>query len=309
MDVTAPMRTAHSGLADEIDAALNTEGVQAIQPTGLAVPYDINQAAMRFPEFDEQDPEAWFTMIEAFFVHANVRTQKNQFYQVLARLPKHVLRVMNVNLTTVDMAHAYSNLKEELLQVYGTSDEVRVSRLLNLRALGTTHPLQLLAEVMAAIPSDHQDCTGCNRVLPPCPFAYGQFRLRLPVKVKNELPLKPASWQEVRLAVRSAWDKHCGLGQPATVSAATSRRQEDKADNFSDDDAESRHENANFVNARSKRRTDQRSQANSRYCFYHGRFGERARSCEPGCQYKSTRGNHKASKPNYASGNGAAGRK
>ena len=51
MDQTAGMQTARSGLAEQIDAVLNLGGAEAIQLTPPAVPYDVNQAAMRFPDF------------------------------------------------------------------------------------------------------------------------------------------------------------------------------------------------------------------------------------------------------------------
>lgn len=285
---------------------LNLDSADAMPPT-RAIPYDINQAAMRFPDFPEKNPEMWFTMLESFFVHANVRSQKNRFFQVLSRLPQHVLSVMDINVGATDMSSAYDELKRDLLQIYGTSDEQRVAKLVNLRQLGTSHPLQLLAEVMSSIPQSHRSCE-CSRALPPCPFAYGQFRLRLPEKVRKELPLEPASWSVVRLAVREAWDKHCGLAPPVVAAAVSYSDPPSTAQN----DAwpavvpGASAENVSFVSARQTA-----GNANTPWvCYKHWKFGDGAYSCEEHCNYKaekSPKGGRQ--KRGGRSGNGKAGRR
>lgn len=309
------MRTARSGtLRDEIDAAIDQ--AEAIQPVPLptGVPYDINQAAMRFPDFTEGDADSWFEMIEAFFVHAKVRDSKAKFYQVLARLPQYILKLMKVNTMQMAAGQEYQTIKNELLAIYGASNETRIQSIINLRQLGSTHPLQLLAELMGAIPAQHESCMGCSLPQPPCPVAYGIFRLRLPEKVRTELPTEPNTWSEVRVAVRTAWDKHFGLAKPNQVSAAAANFSGDNdhpaSSQLSSEECSAAFRQKQRPQAQARPRTE--AQARPDVCYHHYTFGEDARRCHSSCKFnqdfKAKRGSSRGF-GNGNSGNASAGRR
>jgi hypothetical protein len=72
--------------------------------------------------YDEEEPAVWFRLIEAQFAMAGIKSQKLRYANVLASLPKQVLR--NI-LDTIDVCNEsdqpFNLLKEVLLGHFGKS--------------------------------------------------------------------------------------------------------------------------------------------------------------------------------------------
>ncbi|XP_061568530.1 LOW QUALITY PROTEIN: uncharacterized protein K02A2.6-like [Cololabis saira] len=226
---------------------------QPPQPAGSA-------AALRLPEFWQEDPGSWFEHIEAFFRLRGITEDDSRYHLVVVALGQQSTRRALQLLRASPRRDKYAALKQLLLRRFSLSASERADRLLSLPGLGDGSAVELMDQMFLLLGQDD------GRFLFP-----HLFLRQLPPPVRaalaNSSCLVTADYRglaeeadRVLIATRSLAVHHVaptaqrstsGDADPAVVAAVKTQR---------------------------RRGTD--------LCFFHQRFGAKARRCVPPCQFE-----------------------
>lgn len=227
------------------------------------VPPTVFAATIKLPDFWTHDPEPWFQHVEAQFHLRGITTDDTKYFHVVAALDSATTRRLMGLLRNPPAADKYAALKTLLLRTYQLSDMERADRLLSLSGLGDCKPSELMENMLALLGSGDAS------------FLFTHLFLRqLPPLVQTALAASP---------LISAKD-YRGLAEEADRLLLASRQFSVHAllpSGTDGDDA------ADVAAVTERRRKD------SSLCFFHRRFGVRARRCVQPCSFQPT-GNEQA---------------
>lgn len=225
-------------------------------------------ATVKLPEFWEHDPEPWFQHVEAQFRLRGITADETRYFHVVAALDARTTRRVMSVLRDPPAADKYGAIKTLLLRLYQLSDAERADRLFSLNGLGDSKPTELMENMLALLGSGDAS------------FLFVQLFLRqLPPPVRTAL----ASSQLV------ATKDYRGLAEEADRILLATRQYSvhsllDEASAAAPDEPEV---NAVAAVVDGRRKGDP-------FCFYHRRFGTKARRCIPPCTF-AAQGNARAS--------------
>jgi hypothetical protein len=228
------------------------------------------------PPFWPDRPALWFAQVEAQFELAGVTSQKTKFNQVVSQLQQqHAAEVEDI-ITIPPQDNPYDRLKAELVKRLSTSREQRVRQLLSHEEMGDRKPSQFLRHLKGLAPDVPDD------------FLRTIWASRLPPHVQAIL----AGQTEGSLDSASHLaDRICEVTPLPTTAAVTASTPEDSAGLRERIDELTRlvaslqaSQGRSRSHSRHRRdRTPHVSPARQDMCWYHWRFGDKARKCTPPC--------------------------
>jgi len=112
--------------------ALRNLGTRTTSPTSI-----------RIPPFWSDDPELWFTRLEAQFETYKVETQKAKFNYVVQALDNATIQEVRTVARNPQVHEEYDNIKQALLQAFGRTQEDKDAALFALNGLGDRKPSSL----------------------------------------------------------------------------------------------------------------------------------------------------------------------
>ncbi|KAL6455468.1 hypothetical protein MHYP_G00360970 [Metynnis hypsauchen] len=210
----------------------------------------MNAVALKLPEFWEQHAAVWFAQAEAQFAIRGITEDDTKYYYVVAALNNSTASRVVSFLQEPPEQDKYAGLKTLLLQTFELSESERARRLLSLPGLGDSKPSELM-DNMLSLMGDH----------PPCFIFRELFLQQLPEYVRTALAGSPL--KDYRALAREA-DKVFSARQQCL---ATTRM----------------HEPPPPLSAAV--RADQPQPAPA-LCYYHMRFGAKAKKCRSPCSFK-----------------------
>lgn len=217
-----------------------------------AVPPVVYAATVKLPDFWQHDPAPWFQHIEAQFHLRGITVDDTKYYHVVAALDSSTTRRVMGFLRDPPATEKYNALKTQLLRLFQLSDEERADRLLSLNGLGDSKPTELMENMLALLGSG--DTT----------FLFVQLFLRqLPTPVRTALATSPL--------VRTKDFR--GLAEEADRILLASRQYV----------AAVADQTVAAVSGRAFDRREQAQREDSGLCYYHRRFGTKAKRCTPPC--------------------------
>ena len=98
----------------------------------------------KLPPYGVNNPRIWFAQIEALFQSRGVRSQASKYAYVVGSLPIEIAAEVGDLIDQVPETEPYDKLKAALIQRTTVSDETRLQQLLNACDLGDKRPSQLL---------------------------------------------------------------------------------------------------------------------------------------------------------------------
>ena len=213
------------------------------------------QASIQLPGFWKDDPEAWFTSAESQFAIKGITQQVTKFHYVISKLePQAVSSLVGsvralVTGTPKEEDNPYKQVKDELIKLYGLSDEQRAARILDTSGLGDKKPSEVMNQMLALLGDRSADF-----------LLRHLFLSRLP--------------EQVRGPISSLHKDLSGLGKEADrVWLATSNCQTVASVQ-------------NEVQAvRQKPASSKTDDSSAGECWYHRTYGEKARKCIPPCNW------------------------
>ena len=218
--------------------------------------------SLKLPQFWASKAATWFAQSEAQFALRGIVQETTKFYHVVAVLPVEVAdAVQDLLLNPPELP--YSCLKSRLLETYALDDFQRAEALDSLPVLGDQPPSHLLNSMLSLLPEG----VNINKEKTSASFLFSyQFMKRLPVEVRTQLAhMDGQPIREVAKLADRIWSKR--RQSNVGVSAIATQEEEEEW----------------CAAATDKTRTPQPRQRT--LCFFHRRFGSKARRCEKPCSW------------------------
>lgn len=213
--------------------------------------------ALKLPVFWEQNATAWFAQAEAQFAIREITAEDTKYYYVVASLSSSTATRVVSLLEHPPAQDKYTALKAHLKETFCLSEAERARQLLSLPGLGDYKPSELMDNMLALL-GDHRPC-----------FLFRElFLQQLPEQVRSALANSVIT--DFRQLAKEA-DTFFSAGKRCfTATHATTP-------------VDPIHP-AGSISATAVARR----QRPSGLCFYHMKFGSKARKCLPPCNFSES---------------------
>lgn len=254
----------------------------------------ISAVNLKLPPFWPSDPHLWFAQVEAQFSTRGITAQKTKYEYVVASLsPEFATQVRDLILRVPDTS-PYDTLKQQLITRTALPAARRLQQLFQSTELGDQRPTQLLRRMHQLL---GEDAAGTDGTL-----LREMFLQRLPANVRMVLA---SSGEGKTLEDMAQLADKIISAAPPPVAAITNHHPPGEVEELRTEIAKLRETIATL--ATSNPPPPRRSPSPRRLlrphsppppseptgmCWYHSRFGARARKCTPPCSYS---GNARAS--------------
>lgn len=269
---------------------------------------NIYKVSVKYVQFNKDDPEIWFKQLEAQFGLSGITVEDTKYGHLIAALDPQTTKHVREKILNPPAQNKYSDLKKAILERIGDSDKIKLDRLLSGLQLGDKKPSQLLREMQALAEGRLNE-----------PVLKNLWLQRLPTNVQEILSCLDGTDIE-KMAVTA--DKISEIHKPPEVMTVSNKtvcpnnsvtrsqfdllysRVESLSNNFDRfcRVSEKAHRSDNNENARNRSRSSEhnkyRTRSTSRSekevrkhpnCWYHYKFGSRARKCIPPCEFNPTK--------------------
>lgn len=254
---------------------------------------------MRLPGFWKQEPELWFTHIEALFHTYGLHSDEERYYTVLAALetPEVLSQVADI-VRSPPKENKYLYFKNQLISRFSASQERQLDTLLTKLSLANKKPTELLREMLKLAP-----------VNTPETFIHSLWIQRMPTSVRCILSASPETnltkLAEVadRILERSsdlgAVDANDTNPPRSTHIPSGMQQQIDGLERQLKEltiilkkqtiPAQSPRGRSDLHGgSQNLSHSDVSTDTKREICFYHQRFGEGARKCLQPCSFKTS---------------------
>lgn len=263
------------------------------------------RVAARLPPFWAEKPALWFAQVESQFVLAGITQDSTKFHHVVANLDARYASEVEDIITSppAPPASAYEHLKKEMILRLSSSAEQRIRQLLDQEELGDRKPSHFLR---------HLKSLAAGSVVLTEPLLRTLWLQRLPGHVQEILQaqasLKPEEMAkvadrilEVHVAPRSGAVN--AVAQPTLLGDTTSHVEEKLQElarqvaalkvtfptssegRYSRSTSRRRRSPSNNGTNRLHSSPHPIRESTSTLCFFHQRFGARARRCRSPCSW------------------------
>ncbi len=225
--------------------------------------------AMKLPLFWVDNPRMWFQTAEAQFRIKNITHSLTKFDHVLARIPSELMislaDVLKAAMATVNPSKdPYQELKDRLLEATLPGPYKMLDSLLDHPALGDSRPSKMMDEMLNLLPP---------KVVPDLLFN-ALFLRRLPANLRQVLAVQK---HETQHALAKAADELFDSGAPAAAAGISVAATDNEACALPV---------SHSTGGRSPPRSSHaRSATPARMCFFHYRYADKAKKCEPPCSW------------------------
>lgn len=231
--------------------------------------------AVKIPDFWLHDPPSWFFHIEAQFALRGISSDDTKYHYVVAALDSPSTRRAMPLLRNPPAQGKYAALKELLLRRYSLSPAERAEKLLSLPGLGDGSALELMESMLSLLGADDGGFLFIHLFLRQLPTQVRAVLANSPLLLDGDYRSLAEEADRVLLATKTFTVQTVAPTSP--VASVVSPPPSPEADGPS--------VVARIAAARRR---------GSDFCFYHQRFGARARRCLPPCNFKP-QGNGNAS--------------
>lgn len=244
----------------------------------------VDKVAVKPPPFWRNNPIIWFAQLEAQFVIANITQDETKFFYVISAVDGEILKCAQSLILKPPADNKYATIKQLLIDNYSESESSKVRTLLQGIELGDLRPSQLLLR-MRDLASNHISDD-----------VYKSLWLsRLPTEMQSILAASNENLDnlakiadKIAEVVPSSSNTFIHAAQNNSSleqQVALLTQQVNELSNIVRE-SRPRHKTPRFNNYRSKSRKSQdRDSQLSGVCFYHKRFGAKARKCTKPCNY------------------------
>jgi hypothetical protein len=281
------------------DASEEPDGQHSIGggPSGISGAEQSDQAVcrvgVRIPPFWPEEPEVWFAQVESQFVLSNITADITKFHFVSGQLDQEYARIVKDVIIAPPSTQKYEKLKSELIKRISFSREKKTLQLMQHEELGDRKPSQFLRHLRSLagpkIPDD---------------FLRTIWTSRLPPNVQSIVASQPKSdLDDVADLADRVNDIAVSPGQVASVTAgaqtsSTSSLESKVAEltrqievlsmqvNRSRNQYNSRQRSHSRSNSRHRSQSRERPEGHP-FCWFHYRFGKKARNCNQPCTFKT----------------------
>lgn len=280
--------------------------VELARPPAPALNYDeppgaVHAVAIKLPEFWTKMPAIWFIQVESQFAIRNIKVEQSKFHYVVQSLPQDVAASV-YDILIQDSATPYTNLKKALIERHSMSEGKRIEALLSGEEMGDKKPSEFYRRL--------QTLAGQSTIVTES-LILELWKRRLPTLVRVSIKASSKSKMEELLEVADDIYEVYQQQNTSTFSIAT---HSDKTiseltclnQNLRTEinEIKSMLSNLNFNNPRSRNsnrphsstnpprnRSRSRNNSNTKFCWYHTKWGKNAQKCSKPCGFNNTNPN------------------
>lgn len=232
------------------------------------------------PNFWIKEPELYFANIEATFFTHKVEDDLTKFQLVISSLGPEELKLIRPLLDPESPNRTYENLKKTLILEFSQSKQEKTRALLSQLKLDNQQPTTLLRKMRELADGAISDEFLKSMFLNQLPH-YAQSILAISKEPLDAL----AKQADQILSFSTPYETQAvSRGHDSVIAALASKIEELtlKVDRLT------RNSERQHYRGRSRKRSaTPRHSSDSDKCFYHEKFGEKARYCRSPCVYKS----------------------
>lgn len=238
----------------------------------------VNRVTVKVPPFWNENPNVWFSQVEAQFTLAGVTTDISKFNIVVAAIESRVLAQIADAVTNPPEQDKFLNLKKQLLERFGSSEQENIQRLLSGMELGDQRPSQLLNEMKHLGGKNVTEQILQTLWMKQLPT---QVNAILQATTETDLSKKAALADRIMEVTRSNV-----IAQTSTSTVSTGLQDQINQLTIQVQALLSEKHSRSRPRERSRRRSNStRSTEGESVCYYHRRFGKDARTCRSPCSF------------------------
>ncbi|XP_015123170.1 uncharacterized protein LOC107045409 [Diachasma alloeum] len=238
------------------------------------------QRTTKAPPFSQEKPALWFAELEALLRNFCIITETDKYYARIPLLDTKVASEIEDLIISVPTGTPYQKIKDTLISCISKSRTANLLRLHDAESIGDRTPSQHLRHLKGLVPDIDE------KVLKTSWFSHLPELTRACLVVQDESPVVDLAKLADRL------HEVYSTGTVAAVSIAGGAEVAQLSAQIAQLTAEvavlKAQHSPHSSRGRSKSRSYSRSRSNTdnspKLCFYHQRFSDRVRNCEPGSQ-------------------------
>ena len=249
--------------------------------------------SMMLPPFWPEHPEAWFTNVESQFLSAGITSESTKFQKVICKLPPEITsKVIHITCKPFQVGD-YFKLKEAILGTFTKSRAKRWQELLSLSNIQNMKPTAILSKMRTlTLSTNPNECINIQEQDLKLHFlrALPSHMQALFSVISKNCTLDDLASQADTYYEQSQIEPNVAAvelrSQPAQSPLPHQPNQEDAANNsqgiLSSIAASLDAISSKFDNKSRNRQAqpqNQRRPENAQLCYFHKRFGDRARKC------------------------------
>lgn len=260
---------------------------------------------MKIPPFWPEEPELWFAQLEGQFTICGVKEDEARYSYVVSKLePRQAKEIRDV-IVNPPADNKYQAIKRALIQRLTDSQGQRIRQLLEHEELGDRKPSQFLRHLRTLAGTTLPD-----EILRTLWLGRLPTNMQAILATRTSDRLEDVAEQADR--IHEIGGKSLVLATSATASkapttttmeaqvealckqvAALTTQMETMAKGWQNDRGRRRARSQSRAQGRSRSRSRKKDAETEGECFYHRRFGEKARKCTKPCTYTGNKeGSH-----------------
>lgn len=237
---------------------------QAITDAAASINAAGKSTAIKLPPVWTDSLEIYFLQIEAMFDTANIKADNKKYNHLVQALDKNIAKRLLQALRKPPEGDKYKQLKGLILRVFSLTEFERSERLLNIQ-LGDLTPAELMDEMLSFYPHDKD---------PDEDFLFRSLFIRqMPQHIKNHL---------VANTIQKAEELSSEAGKLFVVAPLSNFNMEEPAV----DALRQKFRPKRKLRPEGQKQLQHQQQSSpSDFCWYHTRFGDKAKFCQSPCKF------------------------
>lgn len=262
-------------------------------PDNSGTPSDIYRVAVRIPPFWPDDPALWFAQVESNFTLSRITEDETKFLYVTSQLDNIYASEVKDIIINPPNKGKFETLKTELIKRLSASREKQMKQLLMHEELGDRRPSQFLRHLQHLAGPGYPD-----------EFLKTTWTSRLPVNLQTVIASQPntsltdlADLADKVHELVPATPQVASVNPSGTITLQSLMNEVSRLSRQVEALSTGSGRSRSTTRGNNRDRSRPRSQSNYRkfpICFYHHKYGDKARRCQKPCDYGQ--GNHKGSR-------------
>ncbi|XP_076232889.1 uncharacterized protein LOC143178244 [Calliopsis andreniformis] len=238
-------------------------------------------SSVRLPPFWKENPGLWFAQVEAALSIARISSDDSKYRYVVVHLDQNILPMVSDILIDPPQQNKYQTIKSRIINAFEETNESKLRKLMHGLEISEEKPSNFLQKLRNL--SNGQ----CNDSI-----LRSLFLERLPDNIRSILAISEVSDLQ-KLALQADKIYEMSKSHISAISSSTNTGTPSLSDvRYKELKTMIEALAENIYTRRSKQkqyRFRHRARSNSRnskYCFYHQNFAEKARKCTPPCSWR-----------------------
>lgn len=246
---------------------------------------ELARISVKIPPFWHARPELWFAQIESQFATAGTTAELTKYHTVVAAIDGTILSQVSDIILNMPKENQYATLKKRLLEEFADSEQKRLKKLLQDIELGDMRPSQLLREMKNLAGNQIDDA-----------FLKSMWMTRLPNHMRTIISISRETLDNIAVMADKISEvndnssvQELSLAKAPTTNNTTLQQQLQQLTrevaSLKTQFQRSRSRNRSNSGNRNRSNTREETQSNGK-CWYHRKFGSKAKKCKEPCSEK-----------------------